>query len=370
MTNMLKDLIELFGESILKFSDFFFPIGGSLFVLLIVIEIVKEAVDITNGKGVNLGRKFILIFFVGTILLGYSALSDNIYKGMVNVGKDMIPKLEKVNNWINKGYKQGMENQRASLELDRKSGGELTQFMLSIVLALLSGVGLLFVYITMVLILVFIAGAYASLSLALVLGPVFIAMFVSPELRGTGVKWSIILLSVLLMVPAYIMIMKVTAALYSNNASFYVPNPNDPSSLSMSNTIESIGILMVNPLLTLGLVFSVSKIINSITGSAGNIASKAGSIVAKAATAIMAIRGVTKALSGKKGSSATGGGGNGGGAKKDSSKDNGKGKTGSGKKGLIPEANPRDTSKKGSKSGNGIGKANKHTPNPRVNAGK
>ncbi len=368
---MLESLIRIFGESILPFQDFFLPVGGSLFVLLIVIEIVREAIDITNGKGINLGKKFILIFFIGTILLGYNSLSNNIYKGIVSAGKEIIPRFEDVNDWIDKGYKQGIENHRASIELDRKSGGDLAQLMLSVVLAILSGLGLLFVYITMVLILVFIAGAYASLSLTLVLGPVFIAMFVSPELRGTGVKWSVILLSVLLTVPAYIMIMKIAATLCGSNSSVDISSSGKVASRSMSNSIESIGILMVNPLLTLGLVFSVSKIINSITGSAGNIASKAGSIATSAATTAFAVVSGMKALSGRKNSD------KGGDGKKDNSNknsDKGKGgcKTESGKKGSLPDANPRGNSAKDSKRGNSTKKTNISLPqaNSRSNSGK
>ena len=292
MTQMLENLIKIFGDSILEFQDIFLPFGGSLFILLIVIEILKEAVDISSGKGVDLGRKLILILCVGTILLNFNGLSKGIYSGAMNAGKDILPRFEDVNNWINEGYERGVEDQRASVELDRSSGGSLTSFFLAIVLAILSGLGLLLIYIAMIIILVFIAGAYASLALTLVMGPVFIAMFVSPELRGTGVKWTIILLSVFLMIPAYIMIMKITASLYSGSVNINTGIPGSSSSRSMSNTIESIGMLMVNPLLTFGLIFSVSKIVGSITGSAGNIAEKAAGIAVTAAAATaMAVKG-------------------------------------------------------------------------------
>jgi len=296
MTGMLENLIKIFGDSILEFQDIFLPFGGSLFILLIVIEVLKEAIDISSGKGVDLGRKLILILCVGTILLNFNGLSNGIYSGAMNAGKDILPRFEDVNNWINEGYERGVEDQRASVELDRSSGSSLTSFFLSIVLAILSGLGLLLIYLAMILILVFIAGAYASLALTLVMGPVFIAMFVSPELRGTGVKWTIILLSVFLMIPAYIMIMKITASLYSGSVNI---STGISPSRSMSNTVESIGMLMVNPLLTFGLIFSVSKIVGSITGSAGNIAEKgAGIAVTAAAAATMVVRSGVKALQG------------------------------------------------------------------------
>lgn len=347
MTSMLENLIKIFGDSILEYQDIFLPFGGSVFILLIVIEILKEAIDITNGKGVNLGRKLILILFIGTILLNFSGLSKEIYSGAVNSGKEMIPRFEEVNNWINEGYQRGVEGQRASLELDRKSGGSLTAFFLSIVLAILSGLGLLFIYIAMVLILVFIAGAYASLALTLVLGPVFVALFLSQDLRGTGIKWAVILLSVFLTIPAYIMIMKITASLYSGSVNINTSIVDAPSARSMTNTIESIGMLMINPLLTFGLIFSVSKIVGSITGSAGNIAAKAGSIAMSAAVVTtMAVRGGMNFLKGGKGSSGKAGSG---GEGSNSAPSNNT--PFSGDRGSIPDANPRDNSSESSKKG-------------------
>ena len=50
-------------------------------------------------------------------------------------------------------------------------------------------------------------------------------------------------------------------------------------------------IFMINPLITFGLIFSVSKIVGNITGSAGNIAEKAGKIaMSAAAVTIMAAK--------------------------------------------------------------------------------
>ncbi len=344
MTQMLENLIKIFGDSIFEYLDVFLPLGGSVFFLLIVIEILKEAIDITNGQGVNLGKKLILILFIGTILLNFNGLSKEIYSGAVIVGKEMVPRFEEVNNWINEGYERGVEGQRASLELDRESGGSLTGFFLSVVLAILSGLGLLFIYLAMVLILVFIAGAYASLALTLVIGPVFIAMFLSPDLRGSGIKWAVILLSVFLTIPAYMMIMKITASLYSGSVDINNSTIDDPSSRSMSNTIESIGIMMVNPLLTFGLIFSVSKIVGSLTGSAGNIAEKTIGIAVSivAATRMIVGRGVKSLKEGIDSSSGSGKGGIQKGT--DSSHHREKGKSSAGNNGAIPEANPRDNS--------------------------
>ncbi len=360
MTLMLENLIKIFGESILEYQEIFLPFGGSVFFLFIVIEILKEAIDITNGKGVKLGKKLILILFVGTILMNYNAISKNIYAGAVSFGQEMIPRFEEVNNWINEGYERGVEDQRASLELDNRSGGSLTGFFLSIVLAILSGLGLLFIYIAMVFILVFIAGAYASLSLTIVLGPVFIAMFLSPEFRGTGIKWAVILLSVFLTIPAYIMILKITAALYSGNIDINSTVPGESRAGSMSNTIESIGMLMVNPLLTFGLIFSVSKIVGSITGSAGNIAEKAGQIaVSVLAATTMAVRSGLRALKGRpKGSVIVSNGNKGKKTKAEQGNRPGDRGASSGKGVNIPDPNPKEDQDTNSTTGPSGGSSN------------
>ena len=108
MTQMLENLIKIFGDSIFEYLDIFLPLGGSVFFLLIVIEILKEAIDITNGQGVNLGKKLILILFIGTILLNFNGLSKEIYSGAVSVGKEMVPSFAEVNNWINERYERGL----------------------------------------------------------------------------------------------------------------------------------------------------------------------------------------------------------------------------------------------------------------------
>lgn len=365
MTQMLEGLIKIFGDSILEFQDIFLPFGGSLFILFIVIEILREAIDISSGKGVDLGRKLILILCVGTILLNFNGLSKGIYSGAMNAGKDILPRFEDVNNWINEGYESGVEDQRASMELDRSSGGGLTSFFLYIVMAVLSGLGLLLIYIAMIFILVFIAGAYASLALTLVMGPVFIAMFVSPELRGTGVKWTVILLSVFLMIPAYIMILKITASLYSGSMNINTGIPENFSSRSMTNTIDSIGMLMVNPLLTFGLIFSVSKIVGSITGSAGNIAEKAAGIAATAAAAtVMVVKGGLKALQGR--SDLQGGLENIDEQSDTESSENEKPENKSGSNGNsdIPDANPRESSSENSENDSSIENRGNNIPDP------
>ena len=350
MDGMLKSLIELFGDTILGYLDIFLPIGGSIFILLITAEILREAVDIVNGKGVNLGPKLILILFTGTLLLGFNKLSRDIYAGAENIGNELIPKFQEINTLINEEYRAGVEDQQANLELDRESMGILTSLFLSMTLAILSGLGLLLVYLAMILIIVLIAGAYASLALTLLLGPVFISMLVSETFRQTAVKWAVIVLSNFLVIPVYIVIIKISASLYASSLSYGSPPFPFSASSGILQAIEKIGFLMMNPLLTFGLIFSVSKIVGSITGSAGSIGEKAvGAAGTAVAMTVVAARGGMKLMSGGKSGSRGGGGGNGSGGG-----DTGHGGgPGEGREGNdpVPEPNPPEGHSGGAENG-------------------
>ncbi len=310
MVSMLESMIKIFGDTILPYGKFFIPLGGSIFSLLIITEILREAINITTGKGVNLGPRLIAILFIGTILLNYNGISAGIYNGAVEMGKDIIPEFKEVNDWIEEGYRKGVENQEASQELDNGSHGLLTGMFISLAIAVLSGLGMLLIYIILILTIVLIGGAYASLALALTIGPVFIAMMVSDMFRQSGVKWILILVSYFLTVPLYVVVIKITASLYSGNIFIGETGTSISPVPSMTNTVEKICFLLINPLISLGLVFSVSKIVRSVTGSAGNVIGTAGKAVLSGAVAVMAafkggakLSGKGRGAGGKKGNS-------------------------------------------------------------------
>lgn len=268
MDLILKSLINGFGKMILPFWKDMIPFAGSIFILLIIFEILREAIDISIGKGFNLGVKLIVIFFVGTTLLGYGKLSTGIYNAAVDIGDTVIKEFGSVNKKIEESYFKGSERHEAALEKSGDEAGFFEGFFIGMVMAILSGICLMIMFFIMILILVFIAGAYASLAIVLAIGPVFVAMFVSSEFRSIGTKWSLITLSYLLVIPIYIMVMNVMIELFGQNA--YKGNILSSSNISVSASVEQMILLMAGPLISLGLVFSVSKIVDQLIGTAGN----------------------------------------------------------------------------------------------------
>ncbi len=283
MGTILRALIDGFGNIILPFYHDIIPFAGSIFILLITFEILKEAIDISTGKGINLASKLLTIFFVGTVLLGYGKLSTGIYRAAADIGDTVISEFGNINKNIEESYVEGSKRHEAALEKNGDEAGFFEGLFIGLVTAILSGICLMIMFFIMILILVLIAGAYASLALVLAIGPVFAAMLVSREFRSIGIKWTLIVLSYLLVIPVYIMVMRMMIDLFGQNA--YGGNMFRPSSVSVSASVEQMILLMAGPLISLGLVFSVSKIVDRIIGSAGNMGETALAVGASVAVA-------------------------------------------------------------------------------------
>lgn len=269
MGEILKALINGFGSSILPFWKDMIPFAGSIFILLFIFEILREAINISTGKGIDLASKLLVVFFVGSILLGYGKFSRGIYRAAVDISETVVTDFGNINKRIEESYLKGSKRHEAALEKSGDEAGFFEGFFIGMVTAILSGISLMIMFFIMILILVFIAGAYASLALVLAVGPVFVSMLVSGEFRSIGVKWALICLAYLLMIPIYIMVMRMMIDLFGQNA--YNRTILNPSSLSVSASVEQMILLMAGPLISLGLVFSVSRIVDQIIGTAGNV---------------------------------------------------------------------------------------------------
>lgn len=292
MGTVLRSLINGFGSGLLPYWKTFLPFAGSIFVLLIVFEILREAIDISTGKGIKLAQKLIVISFVGTLLLGYGKISDKIYSAAKDIGETVITEFGTVGKNIEDSYMKGSERYDATLKKNGDEAGFIGGFFIGIVVAILSGISLMIIFFIMLLILIFVAGAYASLALILAIGPVFIAMLTSQEFRSIGIKWLLISLAYLIMIPVYVMVMKMMIQLYGQNA--YNTGFLNPSSVSVSASIEQMILLMAGPFISLGLVLSVSRIVDQVVGSAGNIGETA---VAAAAGTMYVSRAALKSAS-------------------------------------------------------------------------
>ncbi|MEN8153476.1 MAG: type IV secretion system protein [Acidobacteriota bacterium] len=296
MDGILKSLINSFGDSILPFSKKFFPFAGSIFLLMIVFEFIKEATNIVTGKGINLAAKLLLILFVGTLILRYDEISTGIYNTAEKIGSNVINEFGNLWEKLDESYQEGVMKHKASLETHRDNTGWIEWLFSKIVIAILTSIAVLILFFIIIYILVMIAGVYASLALVLALGPVFIAMFVSEELRSMGVRWALIVLSYLLTLPIYLIVFQVIIDLSGRNI-------YNGLEMSSSATIEQIILLLVGPLIALGLMFSVSDVVAKILGSAGNAGESAiRTAFSMALVASMALKGASK-LAGKAGRS-------------------------------------------------------------------
>jgi hypothetical protein len=109
------------------------------------------------------------------------------------------------------------------------------------------------------LIMLCIAGALTILAMNLTLGPIFIALAFDRDFRSISMNWFSATLSYFLLMPLYGAAMTAAAAIAGAGIN---PDMAGPASTGQ------LWAQLIGPFLSLGIVFSVNKLVNSLVGGA------------------------------------------------------------------------------------------------------
>jgi hypothetical protein len=116
------------------------------------------------------------------------------------------------------------------------------------------------------LIMLCIAGSLTILAMNLTLGPIFIALAFDRDFRSTAMNWFSATLSYFLLMPLYGAAITAAAAIAGAGISTQIVGPTSSGQMWAQ---------LIGPFMSIGIVFSTNKIVNSLVGGAmgGGLAS-------------------------------------------------------------------------------------------------
>lgn len=243
--------------------NFFTNAAVSILGFLLAIELINEALNIATGRGFQLDRKIMTWVVIAAIITGYPAIAGGIWKSAVLAGENMF------SSYIKLAEKNIDANQKLEeiRNANRPKGGILKIFATlinSIFLFLVAPFAGIFILISFMIIAIFVIGAYVCLALCLAVGPIFIIFFMSPLFRGIAVKWVSNVLSYLVMIPMLGIVIEICAHIVTKPIMSVSELHTEPGAHLMA-------LFLFGPILSVGIVLHVPKLIKGLlnTGGAG-----------------------------------------------------------------------------------------------------
>jgi len=260
--------------------DAFQVMGLTFFNVMCVWAFAMEAIQMAEGKGMNLTKLLLRFAVINGVLLAWPTMADHIYTGAVAMSGMVIPDL----NVLYHHLIEGMSQMQAADEAAQAGLGTLAS-LASIIAAIpnliitqqLTMISMLAICVCCLVVLVSVAGLFFILGAYLIMGPVFIALGMTDAFAGFMYKWIGVVLSFFLVIPLYGAALQAIAAIIGGAA----PNLANLTGLS---SIGHVFVTLTGPLLALGIIFAVQKIASSLTGAYfGNTGSLAFTIGVAAA---------------------------------------------------------------------------------------
>jgi type IV secretory pathway VirB6-like protein len=240
----------------------------SILNLLIVLELINEALNIASGKEFKLPEKLLTLALICCLIYGFPQLASGIWKAAEYAGNFLSENFTILTSHTKKTMDEATEAMNSLLP-----GGSLISklkvFISTFPIILGLGISHILIGLSLIIILIFIAGAYTSLALTLWVGPVFIVFLMSPITRGIGVNWFNHILSYLLMIPMFGITLQICYNIYldilAQSLTIIIGSTELRSGLGFGNLL----MMIVAPLLCSGIVFHVPRIVSGLTHSMG-----------------------------------------------------------------------------------------------------
>ena len=298
----IETLVNIIWASIQPYFPEFRNFAAALVGLFLAIELIKEALNISTGRGFALDKRLLTYATVSVFILAWPQLSQSIFDIAKNVGTQLFTNANQVLSKMGDAYEMTRQVDQAAqqeMSIYERLIAAITAIPAVITTTIMSGIGTIIIIFSLLFIIILIAGSYGALALILLVGPVFIAMFLSSDLKSIGVKYFAVIVSYFVKIPLY-------AVVFSMAINILAAGVVNPTNLQGSVSIDHLFITIIGPLICIGLVFQVDKVVGAISGSAGS----AGDFFAGGAS-VLGARAVVNAVKGG-GGSASGGASGGG----------------------------------------------------------
>jgi len=210
---ILETILNIVIDKISEFSSYFIDIAMGILILLLVIEIVKSAVDLISGNGFSPGVKFIIYIAFLVVLINFSI----IYKG-VNSGLLDDSGLKKNFSLLSKYVKNRHDSNllRANPKgihfyIKFATGIDTTKFNLDYVLRVMfTSLSHFVCFVLLIVIILIVTKKYAVFLILFAMGPVPLSLMASPETRSTGISWIKSVFTKFLTIFMYSVILKIS----------------------------------------------------------------------------------------------------------------------------------------------------------------
>jgi hypothetical protein len=262
--NLIQVAGQAIGEFLINGNSMIVDFAKAILALLIMFELLEEALDIASGRGFNLDKKLITYAIVFAFLIGYPRVShglwntsqkitivDKMHQGAIHlINKEVVKKANEFKNILKSANNGDI----------LKNKIQMMDTFLLINMFGINFIGFIFL------------GIQLSFALTLYLGPLFIVFFMSPLFRNTGMTWINNTLSYFLALPISVLAVNIMAKIYLLATPIIMSElENKIQSKSIESTDLFLLLLFLIPFLIVFVMISFIKVVMSLLGGSGGI---------------------------------------------------------------------------------------------------
>jgi|GEM_PF-4359034 len=240
-------------------------VAFSILAILVIIEIIREAIDMASGRGFALDRRVIAFFVAGFAALAvYSPVADSIYKGARTGLNGQITQVDALNQKVVHQVKNA---------LDLGSSGNLgviaNVFNGGVLGGVLRGVGIPVVVIILIFLFfatnLIIFGMFGGLIFTLHCGPIFIVFLAMEETRN----WFFIWLSHIISYIVQIIFLSAALEVANKIIGDSLDTLDSLTYAQMEHMVPKFLDAIIGPLFAVAVLFISMRVARSLTGGAG-----------------------------------------------------------------------------------------------------
>ena len=228
------------------------------------VMFASEALDLAAGRGFKLDKKLVVYAFLGLLIFVWPNAANNSYNAAANMAEAFMGDSDAILDTLMGSYLDMQDVDETTVEetglWDRVSA-ILVMLPQKIGQVFFTGIGVLITLACYILILIMIAGMFATFAMTLALGPVFVALGLSEHFRQYAWRWFGCYLTYFLAIPLYGAALQIVVAIFGAGVV-------DLSQMQGGVGMDHMAVSVFGPLVSLGVVFAVSKVVSGLTGGA------------------------------------------------------------------------------------------------------
>ena len=276
-------------------------VGGSILAFLLLLELLSEALDLSTGRGFKLDKRLVMLLFCAAFITLYPQLANGIWTSAMNTAAGCTSELAKIGKMYEESMRNIMQTKMMDNALSQMPGGAIIS-LFKIGDSIGFSIAQIIMMLSNILLFIMVIGAFAALGIVIIVGPIFIAFLMNSATRGIFLSWVRCVLSYFIMIPMMHWALAISAKIYFSAAGMQM---TAQGGVGFSHILA----LTIGPLVGLGIILHVPKIVAALIGGSGGSGSEmVGAVAAAGMTAMYASRGSAGGAA-RAASGAVGGGG-------------------------------------------------------------